>query len=308
VAVDADTRLLRTFACAAEELNFTRAAARLHLTQQALSAHVRQLEARVGARLFDRTTRRVALTPAGAALLPQARAALAAFDDGVAAAQEADRRSGGVLGLTLLPMAVNELTGRIMRRFTEARPDIRLAVANAPLREMARIFTDGRTDVAFVRPPFRSEGLSMVTVLTEPRVAALPADHPLAGEAEIAPEAFALEPQVHVEGSDDVQAAFWTLAEHRGGRPMRVGAHMTTFDDFFGVVGAGLAVGSCPASAAAALGPSFPSVRFVPIRDIAPCTVAVAWRTTAETPAVRAFVAVALEVAAEDAGVHNQVP
>ena len=303
--IDVDTRLLRAFACVAEELNFTRAAARLHLTQQALSAHVRQLEARVGVRLFDRTTRRVALTPAGAVLLPRALAALEALDAGIGAAQEADRRSGGVLQVTLLPMAVNELTGRIMRRFTQARPDIRLEVANAPMREVTQIFAGGRTDVAFVWPPFRSDGLSMVTVLTEDRVAALPADHSFARQDSVGPEELALEPQVHVEGSDPVQTAFWTLEEHRGGRPMRIGAHMTTFDDFFGVVGAGLAVGSCPASAATALGPSFPSVRFLPIRDVAPCTIAVAWRTAAETPAVRAFVAVALEAAADDASAHN---
>src|ERR687884_192443 len=77
--VDLDTRLLRAFVAVAEELSFTRAAQRLFLAQQALSAQVRQLEARVGLKLFERTTRRVTLTDAGERLLPHARAVLEAL-------------------------------------------------------------------------------------------------------------------------------------------------------------------------------------------------------------------------------------
>jgi hypothetical protein len=73
--VDLDTRLLRAYVVVAEELSFTRAAERLHLAQQALSAQVRQLESRLGVQLFERTTRRVALTAAGEALMPDARSA-----------------------------------------------------------------------------------------------------------------------------------------------------------------------------------------------------------------------------------------
>jgi DNA-binding transcriptional LysR family regulator len=82
--VDLDTRLLRGFVAVAEELSFTRAAQRLFIAQQALSAQIRQLEDRLGVELFERTTRRVALTEAGEQLLPHARAALAALDAGVA--------------------------------------------------------------------------------------------------------------------------------------------------------------------------------------------------------------------------------
>ncbi|MFL5847742.1 MAG: LysR family transcriptional regulator [Solirubrobacteraceae bacterium] len=71
--VDLDTRLLRAFVTVAEELNFTRAAERLVLAQQALSAQVRQVETRLGMRLFERTTRQVRLTEAGELLLPRAR-------------------------------------------------------------------------------------------------------------------------------------------------------------------------------------------------------------------------------------------
>jgi DNA-binding transcriptional LysR family regulator len=78
--VDLDTRLLRAFVAVAEDLNFTRAAERLHLAQQALSSQIRQLETRLGLTLFERTTRRVEPTAAATALLPHARAALEAVE------------------------------------------------------------------------------------------------------------------------------------------------------------------------------------------------------------------------------------
>lgn len=298
---DLDSRLLRAFVAVAEDLSFTRAAERLHLTQQALSGQIRQLEARLGAPLFDRTTRRVVLTAAGDALLPQATAALEAMRVGV----EAARRAGGDgdrLSVALFPLASTELGGRILRRFADEHPATELDVGTLGMTDAVAALRGGRAHVAFVRPPFASDGISMVSILSEPRVAALPAGHPLAHTQVVDPAELAREPQVWVEGADSVQADFWSLAEHRGGAPARIGARMTSFDSFFEVVSAGLAVGVCPASAAQALGPVFPGVRFLPLDGVSPCTVAVAWLTAGETAATRAFVQAAL---AEAAATHT---
>src|SRR3954452_7620469 len=83
--VDLDTRLLRAFVAVAEELNFTRAAERLFITQQALSSQVQQLESRLTVKLFERTTRKVGLTEAGEQLLPHAVVTLEALDAGMRA-------------------------------------------------------------------------------------------------------------------------------------------------------------------------------------------------------------------------------
>lgn len=297
--VDLDSRLLRAFLGVAEDLSFTRAAERLHLTQQSLSSQIRQLEARIGTPLFARTTRQVRLTAAGEALLPQARAAIAAMEAGA----EAARRAGGagdVLSVALFPLASTELGGRILRRFAAEHPHTTLDVAPLGMTDAVAALRGGRAHVAFVRPPFASDGVSMVTILTEPRVAALGAEHPLATGDSVQAAALAREPQVFVEGADRIQADFWCLAEHRGDAPLVIGARMTSFDSFFEVVSAGLAVGSCPASAAEALAPAFPGVRFLPIEGAAPCTLAVAWPTAAETRATRAFVGTALAEAAGD--------
>src|SRR3954451_21355872 len=103
--VDLDTRLLRAFVAVAEELSFTRAAARLFIAQQALSAQVAQLETRLGVKLFERTTRRVGLTDAGLRLLAHAREALAALD-GMAAELDALQRTlrVGMSGTAMVPL------------------------------------------------------------------------------------------------------------------------------------------------------------------------------------------------------------
>ena len=289
-----DTRLLRAFVAVAEELNFTRAAERLHLAQQALSSQIRQLEKRLGVTLFERTTRRVEPTAAATALLPHARAALEAVEHGVAAARQ---QGGGAqqLVVALVPLASTELTGTILRAHAAAHPDVALEVRPFSVGDAIAALRRGRAQVAFVRPPLSVDGLSMVTISSEPRVAILPADHPLADDAEVDPAKLAGEPQVYVDGADPAQADFWTLAAHRGDAEMRIGAHIASFDEFFGVVSAGLAVGACPAGAAEQLAPAYAGVRVKPIRGVEPTTVAVAWPTSQETAATRAFVRTALE-------------
>jgi DNA-binding transcriptional LysR family regulator len=294
--VDLDTRLLRAFVTVAEELNFTRAAERLFVAQQALSAQVRQLEDRLGARLFERTTRRVSMTAAGARLLPHARAALAALDAGVAELEAARRAERATLRVGLAGTAMVPIAGETMRRFAERHPGVELQVSNAGLDRPAAGLKEGAVDVAFVRPPFAADGLSMVTVLTEERYAVLPRDHPLAGRESVRPEDIVGEPWIWVEGADPLARAFWSLEDFRGDRPLRTGTRINSFEEAFGAVAAGLAITCQAESAVRAVGAGFPELRFVPLRGAPPAQVAVAWRTAHETELARAFVRTALEV------------
>lgn len=297
--VDLDTRLLRAFVAVADELNFTRAAGRLVLAQQALSAQIRQLENRLGARLFDRTTRKVALTPAGELLLPHARTVLAALDTGVEELDRAGRAARATLRVGLSATSVVPLTGETMRRFAEAHPEAELVVSNAGLDRPSAGLHEGEVDVAFVRRPFRDDGLSMVTVLTEGRYAVLPKDHPLAGRDHVRPEDLVSEPWIWVEGADPLARAFWSLAEYRGDRPLLTGTRVNSFEEAFGAVAAGLAITCQAASAVQAVGAGFPQLRFVRLEGAGPTQVAVAWRTDHETALARDFVRIALEVGAE---------
>ena len=141
--VDVDTRLLRAFVAVAEELNFTRAAERLFIAQQALSSQVRQLEARLAVKLFERTTRRVSLTEAGEQLLPHAVASLEAFDSGARLIESARRAEQSSLRVGLSATAMVPVVSETMRLFTERHPDVELTVSNAGL-EPARGGAQGR--------------------------------------------------------------------------------------------------------------------------------------------------------------------
>ena len=135
----------------------------------------------------------------------------------------------------------------------------------------------------------------MCEVLFEdPRVAVLPRGHPLATRAELRAAELAAEPFGWVEGLDPVAQAFWTLAEHRGGRPQRVGARITGFDDYFAAVRAGQAVAATPRSIANTL--PWPDIELRRVKDLAPAQLALCWRAGSTDPLVAAFVKTALTV------------
>jgi DNA-binding transcriptional LysR family regulator len=298
VTVDLDTRLLRAFVAVAEELNFTRAAQRRYAAQQALSSQIQQLERRLGVRLFERTTRRVVLTDAGERLLPHARAALEALDT---ATEELDavRRAGrarlrvGMSGTAMVP-----LVGETLRRFAEEHPEVELVVSNAGLHQPAGGLKEGLVDVAFVRPPFVDDGISMVTVLTEDRYIAVHEGHPLAGRDHVRPEDVVNEPWIWVEGADPRARAFWSLEEFRGDEPLRTGTRITSVEEAFGAAAAGVAITCQGESAVRAVGAGFPQLRFVPLRGAPPAQIAVAWRTAGDSEPVRALVRTAIDLGA----------
>ncbi|WP_405742356.1 LysR family transcriptional regulator [Streptomyces sp. NBC_01525] len=183
---DIEPRLLRAFTAVADELHFTRAAARLYVAQQALSRDVRRLEREVGASLFVRTTRRVALTADGERLLPYARRVLAAHEALADAFRAADDRP--------LLVDVGAPVGtahRVLEVARERLPDSCELVArfHGGLAGAAREIAAGRLDVSFGRyaglEPGARAGLAQQPVRLEPMAVLLDAGHPLAGRAAV---------------------------------------------------------------------------------------------------------------------------
>jgi DNA-binding transcriptional LysR family regulator len=290
--VSVELRHLRSFVAAAEELNFTRAAARVHLAQQALSAQIRQLEQFVGVRLFNRTTRKVELTAAGHALLERIPALLEGIDGALDAAASAGRSETGELGVGLLATAPLDFTPRLLRAFAEARPGVSLSIRNYPFDDPSGGLHDHRTDVALVWMPFTTDGLVCEPLFEDPRMAVLAADHPLAGRAELEAGDLVDEPIVWVDDMDPVARDFWTLTDHRAGEPARIGARVTGFEDLFAAVRAGRAVAACPSSVVGGL--PFADVVVRPVRDLEPAWVAVCRRADDENPSADAFVQTAI--------------
>src|SRR5580693_5332498 len=201
-----DLELVRRFIVVAEELNFTRAAARLGMAQPPLSAAIGKLERKLGVTLFERTSRRVTLTPAGVVLLEQGRIAVEA----AGAAVERARRTGtqaGRLTVAVKPGAGTELVKKIMQRCTQDRrmPEVHILFGH-PGGPAAAV-RGGAADVAILRAPFDQRGLDTELLLAEPRVAVLPAGHPLAARPELRRADLAGEPMPHWAGPPDPVAA-----------------------------------------------------------------------------------------------------
>jgi DNA-binding transcriptional LysR family regulator len=293
-----DLELIRRFIVVAEELNFTRAAARLGLAQPPLSAAIGKLERKLGVRLLERTSRRVTLTPAGAVLLEQGRIAVEA----VGAAVERARRAGiqpGRLTVAVKPGTGTDLLQKIIQRCAQDPqvPEVHLLFGH-PGGPAAAV-RNGAADVAILRAPFDQRGLDTELLLTEPRVAVLPAHHRLAARPELRRADLAGEPMPRWAGRPDpAAAAYWA-----GGHPAAErapGPEINDVSQLLDAVALGNAVAYVPVSLADQHR-SAPGLVFVPVTDLTPSEVVAAWPGPSRSRAVAAFVRAAIEVAASHA-------
>ncbi|MGW9369658.1 LysR family transcriptional regulator [Streptomyces xanthophaeus] len=178
-----ELRHLQHFIAVAEESSFTRAAARVHLTQSTLSVSVRGLERELGGPLFERTTQRVELTDAGRALLPEARAALAAVESArdAVTATHGGLRGTVRLGILQTPMLID--LAAVMARFHHDRPQVQIVprtVAGGSA-ELAACVEDGSLDLAFAAlPGDYPPGVVAHALASEPLLLACPPGHKLA--------------------------------------------------------------------------------------------------------------------------------
>lgn len=182
MADELDPRVLRYFVAVAEELHFTRAAARLYVAQQALSREIGRLEQQLGVRLFTRTTRRVALTPGGERLLARARELLALHDQTL---QELRGLHDG-RPLTVDLLAEGHTPTRLLRAARQRTPQTELVARfHGGFGAALQLLLAGRLDVAFGRSeglgrPFPAKQLLRRLIRLEPLALLLPEEHPLA--------------------------------------------------------------------------------------------------------------------------------
>ena len=183
-----EVRHLRYFVAVAEELNFGRAAARLHVAQPGLSQQIKNLEGELGLRLFDRDKRRVSLTDAGALLLAEAYAVLGRFDECVETMRRARAGSGsatirvGLVGEFSRSWG-SELVAEVGRR----HPQYALAVEATPSAAQIRAIDAGELDLGVVRSLPSASRLPRRLLDAEPLGACLAASHPLARDPHVRP-------------------------------------------------------------------------------------------------------------------------
>ncbi|WP_280386418.1 LysR family transcriptional regulator [Nocardia wallacei] len=179
--MDLDLRKLRYFVAVAEQRHFGRAAERLYIAQPVLSRQIRAFEQELGCALLVRTTRSVELTAAGQRLYEEARGILDSVDAALRRVRDADQdvRRLVVAFSPGLPVA------EAIRAFSALHPGVETDVIPARWWEQEAPLRDGRADVGYLRRPFEDAGLRTIRVGDEPRVACLPATHPLACRAEL---------------------------------------------------------------------------------------------------------------------------
>jgi DNA-binding transcriptional LysR family regulator len=295
-----ELRQLRYFLTVAEELHFSRAAARLHLAQSALSAQIRRLEAEVGGPLLHRSTRRVTLTPAGEALLAEARAILTATDGALRRVSALARGEERALVIGALGPVPGALLAPLLARFGARHPEVRVEVRALDFSEAIDSVRQGRTDLAFIYAPLHEPDIALVPVLSEPRVVVLPREHRLAtcpalAPADLAGETFVVQPDSWPAEWRD----FWTLVDELGHRPATSPYVGQNIEDWLHLIGRGEGIDTCPAIIARYY--SWPEVAFVPLVDAPPSTLVLAVHDDARQALTDEFVALAVEIAANAA-------
>lgn len=303
-----ETRLLRQFIAVAEELNFHRAAERLHMAQPPLSQAIRKLEQALDVRLFERSNRSVALTPAGATFLVTARRVLAQLDDGIREAQAVAAGQAGRLAITFVGTA-HDLLPLALRRFRAEFPGIELVLREATTGEQLATITAGEADIGLMRQPgIMVAQLASECLLREPILAALPDDHVLTRQgtipiAALAGDDFIGTPRQLGIGFHDQIIGLCRLA----GFSPRIVQEARQMQTVASLVASGLGVALIPASLA--LMPRA-GVAFRPITVAAPpemthVELIAAWDATRNAPARDNFLAVLRQAARDMQDISN---
>ncbi|MET0617042.1 MAG: LysR family transcriptional regulator [Luteibacter sp.] len=174
-----DLRQIRYFLVLANELNFTRAAGRLHISQPPLTRQIQQLEASMGVVLFERTTRGVALTPAGAVFLEEARKIVALTDQATNKTRLAHQGQLGRLDIGVFGSAILNVIPTLLIELRKTHPDIVISLQNTTKIQQVEAVREKRLDIGFNRVFPEVEDLVVETVMMESLYVAMHKDHEL---------------------------------------------------------------------------------------------------------------------------------
>ncbi len=264
------------------------------MAQPPLSAAIRKIERKLGVTLLARTSRQVSLTPAGQVLLDQARIVLETAEAAVERTRRAGTEAADRLVVAVKPGTDTELLRKLLRRYADdpALPDVEL-LFNHPGGPSAAV-REGAADVAVLHAPFDRRGLDTELLLVEPRVAVLPVDHRLAHRRDLRRADLDGEPMPHWTGqADAASAAYWTGSADPP--PASSGPRISDMNQLLDAVALGNVVAYVPAAVAR----QYPrdTVAFVPVRDLSPSELMVAWPAASRSRATADFVDAAIELA-----------
>ena len=293
--MDAHLRDLRYFEAVAEELNFTRAAERLHLSQPALSKQIRSLETTLRAQLFRRDRRQVELTAAGAALHAVARDLLQDWDNGVAMISDAAAQDARVLRVGTLTSIGRGLYPAITDQFAKQQPGWQVELHSYGWGDPTAGLRDRTADASFVWLPIDDAEVQTAVLATERRFVAISARHPLADRLSISFSEIMNEPVAALPASAGVQRDFWLAIDARAGRPPQVAAEVSAADEKLEIVSSGAAITLLAEGNVGIY--SREGIVCIPVSSLEPARLAIAWRRGDRRAAGRDFVQACREAA-----------
>ena len=255
---------LRYFVAVAEELHFGRAAQRENVSQPPLSLQVRKLEEELGVELFHRTKRKVQLTEAGAAFLPEARGILEATGRAREVARRAQRGEVGQVRIGFVHSASLGYLPRLVGPFRSRHPGIEIRLEEMTVSEQTAALQKGRIDVGVLRPPSEDPTLSAFNVTREPFNLVVWAEHPLAARqavdlAELADEDFVFYPE---HRSPAFYRQLTEMCLDSGFLP-KVAVEANTMYTAIGLVGTGAGIAIVPESVACVQNANVRYLRFI---------------------------------------------
>ncbi|MCD9589618.1 LysR family transcriptional regulator [Streptomyces samsunensis] len=287
---------MRYVVAVAETNSFTRAAERCLVVQSALSHQIARLEKELGARLFERTSRRVWLTPAGEAFLPAARQCLDAAERAAAEVAAAVGEVRGRLAVGLIPTVTAVDIPGALRDFRERYPHVRIRLRVGASDDLVEQVKEGAIDVAFLGLPTtaRPRGVAAHELARDRLVAVVAPDHPLAGEPEVDLRRLSSEVFVDLPAGTAGRAQS-DVAFEAAGLSRDVAFEVTSADFIARLVGPGLAVAMLPRAYA----PQLAGVVTIEVADAPARVEYVIWSRFTRTPAATAFLA-ALDITATE--------
>lgn len=277
---------MRYVVAVAETNSFTRAAERCLVVQSALSHQVARLEKELGARLFERTSRRVRLTPAGEAFLPAARQCLDAAERAAAEVAAAVGEVRGRLAIGLIPTVTAVDVPAALRDFHERYPQVRISLRIGASDELIEQTAAGTADVAFLGLPTTKQprGVAAHELARGNLLAVVAPDHPLAGEPSVSLRRLSREVFVDLPAGTAGRAQS-DQAFAAAGLTRDVAYEVTSADYVTRLVAPGLGVALLPSAYA----PHLSGVRTIEVTDAPARVEYVIWSATAPTPAATAF-------------------
>jgi DNA-binding transcriptional LysR family regulator len=285
-----ELRQLRYFVAVAETCHFGQAAERLLIAQPALSQAIRALEHDLGVTLFNRTTRHVALTPAGEYFLDESLRILAAVEDSTRGVRQLADGRHGLVRLGLVGTAATSHLPHIVRTLKRELPAVAIDIRGDILTpELCDQLRSGAIDVAVLRPPVVGDNIATHVIEEEPLVLAVACDHPLALTPALGIDDLRTETFVGYAAQESaVNQAVLYACRRAGFVPHR--AHEASGTPvLLALVAAGLGVALVPASARAI---PLSGVAFRDITDAGTIQLALGWCSVMPRPVVEAVVGV----------------